>query len=86
MRLEESPHESRTLYSILDSDCHPSTTLYHSMEEHLTATGHALFALRSDLLRWDPDTHVDMMDVFPGSDTGNNKDYSGFLRGPSDGM
>ena len=86
VRLEESPHESKTLYSILDSECHPSATLYHSMEEHLTVTGHALFALRSDLLRWDPDTLVDMMDVFPGSDTENNKDDSGFLRGPSDGM
>ena len=86
MRLEESPHESKILQSILDSDCHPLTTLYHSMEEHLTASGHALFALRSDLLRWNPDTPVDMMDVFPGSDTEDTKDDSGFLRGPSDGM
>ena len=86
VRLEESPHESKTLHSILDFDCCPLTTLYHSMEEHLTATGHALFALRSDLLRWDPGTHVDMMDVFPGSDTEDKRNDSGFLRGPSDGM
>ena len=57
------------MHMLLDSECMGDSTLYHNVVGNLTATGHALFALKNDLMRFDPNTPVDMCDAYPGSDT-----------------
>ena len=74
------------MHMLLDSECMEDSTLYHNVVGNLAATGHALFALKNDLMRFDPNTPVDMCDAYPGSDTEDTQDKSGFMRGPSDGF